>query len=90
MLNAITAAQSGHTFIYRGWEVETKGNELAHAILRGGVDKHGIAHPNYHYEDLITLIICMQQSLILKIPPLLWTPIIQTAVKIYGANQNRK
>lgn len=55
MLNAITAAQSGHTFIYRGWEVETKGNELAHAILRGGVDKHGIVHPNYHYEDLITL-----------------------------------
>lgn len=55
MLNAITAAQGGHTFIYRGWEVETKGNELAHAILRGGVDKHGIAHPNYHYEDLITL-----------------------------------
>lgn len=38
MLNAITAAQGGHTFIYRGWEVESKGNELAHAILRGGVD----------------------------------------------------
>lgn len=55
MLNAITAAQSGHTFVYRGWEVESKGNELAHAILRGGVDKHGICHPNYHYEDLITL-----------------------------------
>ncbi len=55
MLNAITAAQSGHTFIYRGWEVESRGNELAHAILRGGVDKHGICHPNYHYEDLITL-----------------------------------
>ena len=55
MLNAITAAQGSHTFIYRGWEVNSKGNELAHAILRGGVDKHGIAHPNYHYEDLITL-----------------------------------
>ena len=55
MLNAIMAAQGGHTFIYRGWEVESKGNELAHAILRGGVDKHGICHPNYHYEDLITL-----------------------------------
>lgn len=55
MLNAITAAQSGHTFVYRGWEVESKGNELAHAILRGGVDKHGICHPNYHYEDLMTL-----------------------------------
>lgn len=55
MLNAITAAQGSHTFIYRGWEVNSSGNELAHAILRGGVDKHGICHPNYHYEDLITL-----------------------------------
>lgn len=55
MLNAITAAQGSHTFVYRGWEVNSKGNELAHAILRGGVDKHGICHPNYHYEDLITL-----------------------------------
>lgn len=55
MLNAIKAAQSGHTFIYRGWEVESQGNDLAHAILRGGVNKHGIAHPNYHYEDIMTL-----------------------------------
>lgn len=55
MLNAITAAQGSHTFIYRGWEVNSHGNDLAHAILRGGVDKHGICHPNYHYEDLITL-----------------------------------
>lgn len=55
MLNAIKAAQSGHTFLYRGWEVESQGNELAHAILRGSVNKHGINHANYHYEDLITL-----------------------------------
>lgn len=55
MLNAITAAQGDHSFIYRGWEVESKGNELAHAILRGSVDKHGINHSNYHYEDLRTL-----------------------------------
>ena len=52
MLNAIRAAQHGHTFLYRGWEVESKGNEFAHAILRGSVDKHGINHQNYHYEDL--------------------------------------
>lgn len=56
MLNAITAAQSPHTFIYRGWEVETSGNEYAHAILRGSVNKHGICHANYHYEDLQTLL----------------------------------
>ena len=52
MLNSILAAQSGHTFIYRGWEVDTTGNPLAHAILRGYVNKHGEAIPNYHYEDL--------------------------------------
>jgi 3-deoxy-7-phosphoheptulonate synthase len=52
MLNSIKAAQSAHTFLYRGWEVESKGNPLAHAILRGSVSKHGNSHANYHYEDL--------------------------------------
>lgn len=55
MLNSITAAQHSHDFIYRGWEVTTSGNPLAHAILRGSVNKHGQAIPNYHYEDLIRL-----------------------------------
>ena len=55
MLKSITAAQHSHTFIYRGWEVKSLGNPLAHAILRGYVDDHGVAHPNYHYEDLIGL-----------------------------------
>ncbi len=52
MMNAITAAQHKHTFIYRGWEVHSEGNPLAHAILRGYVNKHGQSQPNYHYEDL--------------------------------------
>lgn len=52
MLNSIMAAQHGHTFIYRGWEVNTTGNDLAHAILRGYVNRHGEAIPNYHFEDL--------------------------------------
>ena len=52
MLNSILAAQHSHTFIYRGWEVETTGNPMAHAILRGFVNRHGEAIPNYHYEDL--------------------------------------
>ena len=52
MMNAITAAQHKHTFIYRGWEVHSEGNPLAHAILRGSVDKYGQMMPNYHYEDL--------------------------------------
>ena len=52
MLNSILAAQHSHTFIYRGWEVETTGNPLAHAILRGYVNKQGQSIPNYHFEDL--------------------------------------
>ena len=52
MLNSITAAQSAHMFIYRGWEVTSTGNPYAHAILRGYTNKHGNAIPNYHYEDL--------------------------------------
>ena len=55
MLNSIMAAQSSHKFIYRGWEVETTGNEYSHAILRGYVNKFGQSLPNYHYEDLIRL-----------------------------------
>jgi hypothetical protein len=52
MMNSIRAAQASHTFIYRGWEVETTGNPLAHAILRGYVNRHGESIPNYHFEDL--------------------------------------
>jgi len=52
MLNSIMAAQHPHTFIYRGWEVDTTGNSLAHAILRGYVNKHGESMPNYHFEEL--------------------------------------
>lgn len=52
MLNAIRAAQIGHNFIYRGHEVETEGNPLAHAILRGYTDQYGRNFPNYHYEEV--------------------------------------
>ena len=52
MMNSINAAQHPHTFVYTGWEVHTKGNPLAHAILRGSVNKYGRSIPNYHYEDL--------------------------------------
>ncbi len=55
MMNAITAAHHKHTFIYRGWEVESAGNEYAHAILRGYVDAYGKSVSNYHYEDLAKL-----------------------------------
>ena len=55
MMNAITAAQHKHTFIYNGWEAHSDGNPLTHAILRGYVNKHGQSMPNYHYEDLVHL-----------------------------------
>ena len=55
MLNSITAAQHSHVFLYRGWEVVSSGNPLAHAILRGYMSKSGQNIPNYHYEDLAGL-----------------------------------
>ncbi len=55
MMNAIKAAQHSHSFIYRGWEVKSHGNPLAHAILRGYVDFAGKSVSNYHYEDLLKL-----------------------------------
>lgn len=55
MLNSVYAAQKPHNFIYRGDDVSTDGNDLAHVILRGGVNKHGNNIPNYHYEDLMRL-----------------------------------
>ena len=62
MMNAINAAQHAHTFIYRGWEVVSHGNPYTHAILRGYVDKHGIMHPNYHFEDLMRLLDIYKES----------------------------
>ena len=56
MLNSVVAAQGGHDFISRGWEVKTEGNPLTHTILRGAVNKHGNTIPNYHYEDLQLLL----------------------------------
>ncbi len=53
MFNSIIAAQAPHNFIYRGWDVTTDGNDLAHVVLRGSVNKHGNCLPNYHYEDLL-------------------------------------
>lgn len=55
MMNSITAAKHRHTFIYRGWEVVSQGNPLAHAIMRGYVDYAGKSVSNYHYEDLVKL-----------------------------------
>ncbi len=62
MMNSVIAAQSAHRFIYRGMDVSTEGNDLAHVILRGGVDKYGTCIPNYHYEDLMRLLAIYQEK----------------------------
>ena len=67
MMNSIYAAQHAHSFIYRGWEVKTTGNEMAHAVLRGATNKHGNNTPNYHYEDLVR-VLDMYNSMDLKNP----------------------
>ena len=67
MLNSVYAAQHPHSFIYRGWEVQTQGNELAHTILRGATNKHGKNLPNYHYEDL-NLLLSLYNERDLKYP----------------------
>ena len=53
MLNSIYAAQSAQVFKLNGWQVETDGNPLAHAILRGAVDGYGNDLSNYHYENVM-------------------------------------
>ena len=62
MMNSIVAAQSSHTFIYRGWEVTSEGNPYSHAILRGYIDYTGRNVSNYHYEDLLRVEELYEQS----------------------------
>jgi len=62
MMNSIVAAQSSHTFLYRGWEVTSAGNPYAHAILRGYIDYAGRNVSNYHYEDLLRVRELYEQS----------------------------
>ena len=52
-LNSIYAAQIPNEFKYLDYQVKTKGNPYAHAILRGSVDVYGNNHQNYHYEDIV-------------------------------------
>ncbi|WP_026515689.1 3-deoxy-7-phosphoheptulonate synthase [Butyrivibrio sp. MC2021] len=66
MLNSVYAAQQSHSFIYRGYEVRTNGNPLAHCVLRGSSNKHGQSIPNYHYEDLRLLLALYNQREIMN------------------------
>lgn len=55
MMNTIEAVHHGHTFLYRGWEVESTGNSLAHAVFRGAINSKGDSVPNYYYENIESL-----------------------------------
>lgn len=56
MFNAIYAAQNQQNFIYHDAEVDTDGNPLAHAMLRGATNEHGENEPNFYYDILIKAI----------------------------------
>ena len=62
MMNSVAAGQSGHTFIFRGWEVNTPGNPLTHTVLRGSTNQYGRNFSNYHYEDLMRLYALYQEK----------------------------
>ena len=58
MLNSVMAAQHGHTFIFRGWEVHTDGNPYTHTILRGPaciVDANH-SNSNKQYQEQIRIV----------------------------------
>ena len=81
MLNSVYAAQHPHSFIYRGWEVQTQGNELAHTILRGATNKHVRNLSNYHYEDL-NLLLSLYNERDLKHPA--------TLIDVNHSNSNKE
>ena len=56
MFNAIYAAQNKQSFLFLGKEVETTGNPLSHAILRGALNEYGKNIPNYYYDNLMDTI----------------------------------
>lgn len=66
MVQSVSAAQSGHHFLYRGWEVESTGNSLAHAVLRGYTDIHGAHHPNYGAEAIYETLALFEQHQVIN------------------------
>ncbi|MDQ0222773.1 3-deoxy-7-phosphoheptulonate synthase [Streptococcus moroccensis] len=56
MFNGIFAAQNEQNFFFNGAEVDTDGNPMAHAILRGATNEHGENEPNYYYDILLKAI----------------------------------
>lgn len=62
MFNGIYAAQQTQDFIFDRTEVQTTGNPLAHAILRGGQNEYGKNVPNYYTDNLLDTISTYEKS----------------------------
>ncbi len=77
-----------HTFIYRGWEVESSGNPLAHAILRGSLDTSGHYVSNYHYENLLELFDLYAENGLKNPSVIVDVNHANSGKKIHGANKN--
>lgn len=73
MLNSVHAARQSHAFLYRGWEVVTQGNPMAHGVLRGYKDADGQEQPNYTYETLCRLLDTFTAQAELRCPLLIDT-----------------
>lgn len=86
MMNSIRAAQHPHTFVYSGWEVNSAGNTLAHAILRGSVDKTDRQSRITITKTLSNFAICTRKAG-LKIPPLSSIP--TTRIRQKNSTSNR-
>src|SRR5574341_2097810 len=56
MFNGIYAAQAPQNFLFNRTEVETQGNPLSHAILRGALNEYGKNIPNYYTDNLLDAI----------------------------------
>ena len=67
MFNGIYAAQNKQSFLFNGEEVETSGNAMAHAILRGATNEYGKNVRNY-YDDNVLETIEHYEKLRLKNP----------------------
>ncbi len=68
MMNSCVAAQAPQTFCYSGFQATSTGNDLAHCILRGALNKHGNSIPNYHYDDIMLLVEKYHEFTNLKFP----------------------
>ena len=62
LTSSIQACQRPHQFLYRGWEVTTKGNTLAHGIIRGYQDLNGNSLSNINIDYLNELCLKYQNN----------------------------